>query len=176
MSTNIDASPPIFPYPTADEIEDIFAKVETPEELGNLRGLFTPSFHGEVMGHDHSFVGKHHGGDSWFEQLGAILSSLDHEKTFKLEIVQVIGGGNSPWASMEARASAKTKTGTWPADKSLYHLMSEITESKTDLGSWSQERITIITLCGSCASMAKERFQKFGHTTTRRISKSLPRR
>ncbi len=116
MSTKLDASPPIFPYPTADQIEDIFAKVETPEELGNLRELFSPSFHGEVMGHDHSFVGKHHGGDSWIEQLGSILSSLDHEKTFKLEIVQVIGGGNSPWASMEAKATAKTKTGKWRAE------------------------------------------------------------
>ena len=138
MSTKVDANPPIFPYPTADQIEDIFTKVETPEELNNLRGLFAPNFHGEVTGHDHSFVGEHHGSDSWIEQLGSILASLDHEKTFKLEIAHVIGGGTSPWACMEAKATAKTKTGKSLAGIELVQLCAGIHRIlTTDLGTSS---------------------------------------
>ena len=98
-------------YPNPDEIEATFTKVETPEELKRLQELFAEDFHGVVTGHDHSFVGEHYGHGSWFAQLSSILASLDHEKTFKLDIVRVIGGGSSPWACLEGKATAKTKTG-----------------------------------------------------------------
>ena len=99
------------PYPTPSQIEAIFTKVETPEELEKLQSLFATNFHGVVTGYDHSFVGEHHGHETWFGQLGSILDTLEHEKTFKLDIVRVIGGGSSSWACMEAKATAKTKTG-----------------------------------------------------------------
>lgn len=99
------------PYPTPAEIEATFTKVETPEELERLQELFAKDFHGVVTGHDHSFVGEHHGHGTWFEQLSSILDVLEHENTFKLDIVRVIGGENSPWACMEAKATAKTKGG-----------------------------------------------------------------
>lgn len=103
-------SPSTSPYPTAEQIEAIFTKVESVEELSNLQKIFADDFHGLVTGLDHSFAGEHHGYGSWFEQLGSILALL-HEKTFKLDIVRVIGGGSSAWACMEAKASAKTKMG-----------------------------------------------------------------
>ena len=98
-------------YPTPAEIEATFTKVETPEELQRLQELFAINFHGVVTGHDHSFVGEHQGHESWFSQLSSILDTLEHERTFKLDIVRVIGGENSPWACMEAKATAKTKGG-----------------------------------------------------------------
>ena len=97
-------------YPSPDEIEATFTKVETPEELKRLQELFAEDFHGVITGHDHSFVGEHHGHDGWFKQLSSILVSLE-EKTFKLDIVRVIGGGSSPWACLEGKATAKTKSG-----------------------------------------------------------------
>ena len=100
-------------YPTPSEIEATFSKVETPEELRRLQDLFAADFHGVVTGHDHSFVGEHHGHASWFKQLSSILDALEHEDAFRLDVVRVIGGGSSPWACMEARASAKTKGGEW---------------------------------------------------------------
>ena len=101
-------------YPTPAEIEATFTKVESPEELQRVQEFFASDFRGVVTGHDHSFVGEHQGHGSWFEQLSSILDTLEHEKTFKLDIVRVIGGGSSAWASMEAKATAKTKTGESP--------------------------------------------------------------
>ena len=111
MATKDEIVSPASTYPTTDQISAIFTKVETPAELENLQALFAKDFHGVVTGHDHSFAGEHHSHETWFGQLGAILDTLEHEKTFTLDIVRVIGGGSSPWACMEAKARAKTKTG-----------------------------------------------------------------
>ena len=113
MSLKAERTSSAPPYPTPSEIEATFTKVETPEELKRLEDLFAPDFHGVVTGHDHSFVGEHHGHGNWFSQLRSILDTLEHENTFKLDIVRVIGGESSPWACMEAKASAKTKGGEW---------------------------------------------------------------
>lgn len=110
MSTKEEYRPSTLPYPTADQINERFAKVQDAKELGNVRESFAKDCHGVIKGYNHSFSGEHHDPAGWFEHLESILSAL-HEETFKLGIVRVIGGGDSPFACIEAIATAKTKTG-----------------------------------------------------------------
>ena len=161
-----------FPYPTPDQIEAIFTKVETPEELSNLRGFFARNFHGVVTGHDHAFTGEHHGYDSWFEQLGSILDALE-QRTFKLDIVHVIGGGSSAWACMEAKATAERKTGEEMLVPFDY---AEVMRCLESILTTRQGRIIVMSLCGLCISMARGRLIGRERTMIRRIWRGLLRR
>ena len=98
------------PYPTPDQVEDIFAKCDTDEEIAKLRDLFAPNCNGVVTGRDHHLAGSHSRGESWVAHLEAMNAIFD-KATFKVEIVHVFGGGESPWVCMEAIVSAKTIAG-----------------------------------------------------------------
>lgn len=95
-------------YPTSDELMTALTNLKFPEDMNRLQDLHAGDHHGVVTGHDHSFVGEHHSHDSWFEHLYSLIGSLEDTK---LDIVRVIGGGSSPWACVEGKATAKTKNG-----------------------------------------------------------------
>lgn len=101
-------------YPTAHQIEDMFQWRESPETMDKFDAVVAPNVDAKGMGHDHHLAGEHRGADSWKEaNKERIVGMLDMSKGIKLDIVNVVGGGDSPWACVEMKTVAKTKAGKY---------------------------------------------------------------
>ena len=101
------------PYPSAYEIEDIFKYRESPETMHLWDERLAPNLSGRVMGHDHHLSGELNGIDAWKKGHTANLTEmLDTSKGYSLEVVNVVGGGESPWAAVETVTSGKAKSGS----------------------------------------------------------------
>ena len=86
-----------------------------------------PNVETYIVGHDHHFAGTHKGIDALTEHnKNRALDMIDLSKGIKLDIVRVIGGGDSPWASVEMKTQAKAKSGQFlvgiSSEIGLYHV------------------------------------------------------
>ena len=99
------------PYPTAHEIEDIFRYRESPDTMSLWDERLAANLDGTVMGHDHHLSGQFKGVDAWKDQLRASIDGM--RKATSMEIINVIGGGESPWACVEIRTTGKAKSGEY---------------------------------------------------------------
>ncbi|MCJ1227647.1 hypothetical protein MMC12_004303 [Toensbergia leucococca] len=64
------------------------------------------------MGVDHHLAGEQKGGEAFFQYIAEeLVNVMDETKPFKNETINVIGGGDSPWASYEGKSTAKSKSG-----------------------------------------------------------------
>jgi hypothetical protein len=100
------------PYPTSWQIEDIFALRSSEEGTKEFETYVSPNVEVTIAGHDHHLAGTHTSHDAHKEHtVQRITELLDPSKPKKLEVVRVIGGGDSPWACVQMTADAKTKAG-----------------------------------------------------------------
>ena len=99
------------PYPTSHEIEDIFRWRESPDTMSKFDERLAKNLDATVIGHDHHLSGHHKGLDAWKENNRARQEGmLDMSKGIQLD-VNVIGGGDSPWACVEMKTTGKAKSG-----------------------------------------------------------------
>ena len=97
------------PYPTSHAIEDLFNNQPAFREA--IIDSVDDNVDVTITGYDHHFSGDHKGKDALQKNLGGEFGSLVDADKVKYEIIRVIGGGESPWAAIEAKATGKTKTG-----------------------------------------------------------------
>ena len=65
----------------------------------------------KVMGYDHYFAGDHKGKENLGKNFAGEFASIIDADKVQYEVLNVVGGGESPWAAIEAKAVGKTKTG-----------------------------------------------------------------
>ena len=99
-------------FPDAHQIEAMFSGTEGDYTFDDFKANLAKNVEVVIMGHDHELASTHTGADAWKEDvLDRIWSCVDYTKPFKWEVVQVIGGGDSPNAAIEMKATGKTKSG-----------------------------------------------------------------
>ncbi len=99
-------------YPTAHQIEDMFQWRADASTHDKFDAIIDDHLDAKMMGHDHHLAGEYKGKPAWIEgNRSHFLEMIDRSKPFKLEIVHVIGGGDSPWASVEMKTTAKAVSG-----------------------------------------------------------------
>ncbi|MCJ1339092.1 hypothetical protein MMC09_004381 [Bachmanniomyces sp. S44760] len=97
------------PYPTSHSIEDLF---NTP--TGFRDAILAPlddNVDAKIVGYDHHFAGEHKGKEALTKNLRDEIACIVDEDKVHYEVINVIGGGDSPWAAIEAKATGKSKTG-----------------------------------------------------------------
>ena len=107
MSTN-GSNGSKYPYPTAYAIEDMFSGTNNHEAAV---ALLDDNVDAKIMGYDHHFAGEKKGAGSLAGTFKEEFSSMVDENTVKYEVTNVIGGGDLPWAAIEGKATAKSKSG-----------------------------------------------------------------
>ncbi|KAK4500873.1 hypothetical protein PRZ48_009065 [Zasmidium cellare] len=94
--------------PSQQEIASIFEKIRA--DGGDFLNHLDPDVKLEVMGHDHATRKVHKSHQAMTEEIFAQFAFLDGN-SFKSEPRQVIGGGSSPWASVELILTGKSQKG-----------------------------------------------------------------
>ena len=101
-------------YPTAYQIEDMFQWRESPETCEKFDAVIADQVDAKIMGHDHHLAGEYKGKTAWREGSRARFHGMhDPNKRPKPEIINVIGGGESPWACVELKTTGRAKSGRW---------------------------------------------------------------
>ncbi|KAM3418320.1 hypothetical protein BST61_g4319 [Cercospora zeina] len=96
------------PYPTAEEIRSFASSLGTADPSPFFNRV-SPNVVWDVMG-THPAAGHFTTLDSWKKgALGVINNVL--KEPLKLELVNVIGGGDQEWATVELRANSVCKNG-----------------------------------------------------------------
>ncbi|KAK5732048.1 hypothetical protein LTR17_010884 [Elasticomyces elasticus] len=97
-------------YPSTQQIKDIFQAGESGSD-GFMKHV-DANVVIDIVGHDHELSHKGKGADSLKDNHFAEFENmLDFSKPNQLDIIRVIGGGDSSWACVEVKAAAKTKKG-----------------------------------------------------------------
>ena len=96
------------PYPNHKEIAGMF------EKIGPKGGTFMDHADSnvklEVMGHEHSTKNSHSSHQSMAQEFFGQFEFVDWD-TMEIKCRQVIGGGESSWASVELTSIGKSKKG-----------------------------------------------------------------
>ena len=100
------------PYPTNHQIEEIFQLRDSWETIPQYREHLAPNLLGHVCGFDHDLSGDYRGKESWVQDVEMRVGKmLRKDHPINLEIVNVVGGGESPWAVVEMRSRTKSHSG-----------------------------------------------------------------
>ena len=100
------------PYPSAHEIEDIFQLRESVDTQDQFTEYLAKNVEATVMGDDHHLSATHKGVDALVENnKDRLVGMQDRAKPFSLDIINVIGGGESPWACVEMKTHGRAKSG-----------------------------------------------------------------
>lgn len=97
------------PYPTAYQIEEMFANRDVPSIFNTY---LADNVDVVIIGGEDFHLGARHQSAQSFHDgtYGAIGAALKME-TFKVEVLRVIGGGDSAWAAVESLSTATSKSG-----------------------------------------------------------------
>ncbi|KAM0802201.1 hypothetical protein BDR22DRAFT_845345 [Usnea florida] len=96
------------PYPNAYQIEEMFANRSNPSIFNTY---FTDSVDVIVVGQDFHLGGRYTSIEDFHNGLFERTVSRFKDRTYTLEIVRVIGGGESAWAAVETMVNAITENG-----------------------------------------------------------------
>ena len=97
------------PYPTAYQIEEMFANRGAPEIFNTY---LADNVDVLVMGgEDFHLGGRYNSVQSFHDEIYGHVTSALKVETFKVEVLRVIGGGDSPWAAVESLSTATSKYG-----------------------------------------------------------------
>ena len=99
-------------YPTNHKIEEIFQLRDSWDTIPKYREYLADNLIGHVSGYDHELSGDYRGKDAWVQNVEMRVGKmLRKDHPINLEIVNVIGGGESPWACVEMRTKTKSHKG-----------------------------------------------------------------
>ena len=97
------------PYPTAYQIEEMFANRGFPDIFN---GYLADNVDVLVMGgEDFHLGGRYNSVQSFHDEIYGHVTQALKVETFKVEVLRVIGGGDSPWAAVESLSTATSKHG-----------------------------------------------------------------
>lgn len=100
---------PSTPYPNAAQIEEMFANRANTVLFNSY--LVDDVDVLVVGGDDFHIGGRYNSARSWHDAIyNHVMKALKIE-TYKVEVIRVIGGGESPWAAVETMSTATTKYG-----------------------------------------------------------------
>lgn len=97
------------PYPTAHQIEEMFANRGHPEIFNSYLAENV-----DVLvngGEDFHLGGRYNTVQSFHDEIYGHVTSALKVETFKVEVLRVIGGGESAWAAVESLSTAMSKYG-----------------------------------------------------------------
>ena len=100
-------------YPDAWQIEEIFANRGNPEEF-HKHLAENPDV--VVVGQDWHIGGNYNSKESFHDGIYARVAAGLKVETIRVEIIKVIGGGDSPWAAVESKCTAESKYGKTSKD------------------------------------------------------------
>ena len=92
--------------PSQQEIASIFEKIGP--SGGNFMDHADPDVHSHVMGHEHQHKRSHQSHKSMSEEFFGQFEWVDWD-TIEIKARQIIGGGSTPWASVELTSIGKSK-------------------------------------------------------------------
>ena len=85
---------------------------DSPDTIDKWDALIDDNVDAKLMGHDHHMVGDFKGKAAWKEGNRSRFTSLyDAKSPPKTEFVNVIGGGDSPWACVELKTTGRGVSG-----------------------------------------------------------------
>lgn len=96
------------PYPTVYQIEEMFAN-RLDHNTFHTYLAENPDL--TVVGKDFHLAGNHKSAESLHTDMFTRIVDALKKDTIRLQVVRVIGGGESAWASVESVATATTKYG-----------------------------------------------------------------
>lgn len=96
------------PYPTAYQIEEIFANRDVPSIFHTY--LADP-INVTVVGQEFSIAGHYKSMQAFHDAIYARVAAALKVETIRVEVVRVIGGGESAWAAVESLCTATSKYG-----------------------------------------------------------------
>lgn len=96
------------PYPNSYQIEEIFANRDVPNIFHKY--LADP-IDVVVVGQDFHVGGHYKSMDAFHEGIYSRVADSLKIETIRVEVVRVIGGGDSPWAAVESLCTAEGKYG-----------------------------------------------------------------
>lgn len=96
------------PYPTAYQIEEMFANRDVPSLFHNY--LADP-IDVTVVGQDFHIGGNYKSMQAFHDGIYARVAAALKVETIRVEVVRVIGGGESAWAAVESLCTATSKYG-----------------------------------------------------------------
>lgn len=97
------------PYPSRDEITNIFKHMETGEYAKTFEHI-SPNVDWTVMG-THPLAGRYTSLKDFSDATFARLSKIMKDPGIRLKVRNVIGGGDQPWSTVELLADAECKNG-----------------------------------------------------------------
>lgn len=98
------------PYPTASQIASIFQSIGP--NGGNFINHVDANANLKVMGHEHSTKADHSSPQKVADEFFGQFDFVDWD-TINIDVLHVIGGGDSPWASVELSSKGKSKKGAY---------------------------------------------------------------
>ncbi|KAM0796329.1 hypothetical protein BDR22DRAFT_825263 [Usnea florida] len=114
------AQPSNYPYPTSHAIYDMFSDPNSRHDT--VIGLIADHADSKIMGYEHHYAGEFKTKDSFLKTFKDDYSGMMNDDTINYEVVNVIGGGDVPWAAVEGKATAKSKTGKKLVHEHVYIL------------------------------------------------------
>ncbi len=96
------------PYPNAYQIEEMFANRAVPNIFHTY--LADP-IDVTVVGQDFGISGHYNSMEAFHDGIYARVAAALKFETIRLEVVKVIGGGESAWAAIESVCTATSKYG-----------------------------------------------------------------
>lgn len=96
------------PYPNAYQIEEIFASRGSPDRF---HSYLADDFDATVVGQDFHIGGHYNSIESFHKAIFTRVAAALKVETIRVEVLRVIGGGDSAWAAVELVATATSKYG-----------------------------------------------------------------
>lgn len=96
------------PYPNAYQIEEMFANRGLPDIFHTY---LADNFEVTVVGKDFHIGGHYNSMEAFHNAIYGRVSAALKVETIRVEILRVIGGGDSAWAAVESLCTATSKYG-----------------------------------------------------------------
>ena len=96
------------PYPTVYQIEEMFANRL---DYNTFHSYLAANPDLTVAGKDFPFAGNHKSAETLHTDMFIRMVDALKEDTIRIQVLRVIGGGESAWASVESVATATTRYG-----------------------------------------------------------------
>ena len=96
------------PYPNAYQIEEMFASRDLPDIFNSY---LADNFDATVVGQDFHIGGHYNSIEAFHNAVYGGLTATLKLETLRVEVIRVVGGGESAWAAVESVVTATSKYG-----------------------------------------------------------------
>ena len=104
-------------YPTVHQIEEMFSDRDIPSIFNTY---LADNVDVTVVGKEFAIAGTYKSSQAFHDAVFSRVSAALKVETIRLEVLRVIGGGDSPWAAVESLGTATSKYGELRHPKSSH--------------------------------------------------------